>query len=136
MSHALARIAIERKLAPWAAARPVPAFFGIQKGDLARPVFIRGNLLPASALTECLQGDEITYIGLYQVTISCDPAQPLSVAESMIDSLQTLFPVDSDLDNGSFGGSVTQAIDQGPTIIEDSRYNVPVTISYRGVVST
>lgn len=138
MSHALARISIEGKLLTWANSKtpPLPSFFGIQKGDLAKPVFIHGFLLPASARTECLQGDEITYLGLYQVTISCDPAQPFNVAEGLINEIQTLFPVDSDIGAAAFNGSITDAVDQGPTIVEDSRYNVPVTIPYRGVVST
>ena len=94
MSHALARSAIERKLFDWAKAKsPVlPSFFSTQKGDVAKPVFIRGNLLPASARTECLQGDEITYLGLYQVTISCQPDQPIGNAESLVSQIQELFP--------------------------------------------
>lgn len=138
MSHALARSAIETKLFNWAKAKsPVlPSVFGIQKADLSWPIFIKGNLLPASARTECLQGDEITYIGLYQVMISCDPAQPFNVAEGLINEIQALFPVDSDIGVSAFNGSITDAVDQGPTIYEDSRYNVPVTIPYRGVVST
>lgn len=138
MSHALARIAIEGKLLTWANSKspPLPSFFGTQKGDLARSVFIRGNSLPASARTECLQGDEITYIGLYQVMISCDPAQPFNVAEGLINEIQSLFPVDSDIGVAAFNGNIADAVDQGPTIYEDSRYNVPVTIPYRGVVST
>lgn len=138
MSHSLARSAIETKLFNWAKAKnPVlPSVFGIQKADLSRPIFIKGNLLPASARTECLQGDEITYIGLYQVMISCDPAQPFNVSEGLINEIQALFPVDSDIGVEEFNGSITDAVDQGPTIYEDSRYNVPVTIPYRGVVST
>lgn len=138
MSHAMARAAIERKLLDWAKAKsPVlSSFFSTQKGDLTKPVFIRGNLLPASARTECLQGDEITYIGLYQVTISCEPSQPIGNAESLITEIQSLFPVDSDIGVTGFNGNITDAVDQGPTIYEDSRYNVPVTIPYRGVVST
>lgn len=138
MSHSLARAAIETKLLNWGKSKsPVlPSFFGVQKADVTKPVFIRGFILPASARTECLQGDEITYIGLYQVTISCDPAQPFNVAEGLINEIQSLFPVDSDIGVAAFNGSITDAVDQGPTIIEDSRYNVPVTIPYRGVVST
>ncbi|AVQ10140.1 hypothetical protein [Siphoviridae environmental samples] len=138
MSQAKARIAIETKLAAWAKARnPVlPAFFGIQKADVTKPVYIHGYLLPASARTECLQGDEITYLGLYQVTISCDPSQSISVAESIISEIQSVFPVDSDLGDPLFNGSITDAVEQGPTIVDNSRYNVPVTIPYRGVVST
>lgn len=138
MSHALARAAIERKLFDWAKAKsPVlPSFFSTQKGDVAKPIFIRGNLLPASARTECLQGDEITYLGLYQVTISCQPDQPIGNAETLVSEIQSLFPVDSDIGIAAFNGSITDAVDQGPTIYEDSRYNVPVTIPYRGVVAT
>lgn len=138
MSHSLARSAIETKLFNWAKAKnpALPSVFGIQKADLSKPVFIKGNLLPASARTECLQGDEITYIGLYQVMVSCDPAQPFNVAEKLIDEIQSLFPVDSDIGTTAFNGSITDAVDQGPTIYEESRYNVPVTIPYRGVVST
>lgn len=138
MSHAMARSAIEKKLFDWAKAKsPVlPSVFGIQKADLSKPVFIKGNLLPASARTECLQGDEITYIGLYQVMVSCDPAKPFNVAEKLIDEIQSLFPVDSEIGIAAFNGSITDAVDQGPTIYEDSRYNVPATIPYRGVVST
>ena len=138
MSHAMARAAIERKLFDWAKAKsPVlPSFFSTQKGDVANPIFIRGNLLPASARAVCLQGDEITYLGLYQVTISCDPAQPIGNAETLVSEIQSLFPVDSDIGIAAFNGSITDAVDQGPTIYEDSRYNVPVTIPYRGVVAT
>lgn len=127
MSQAKARIAIETKLAAWAKARnPVlPAFFGIQKADVTKPVYIHGYLLPASARTECLQGDEITYLGLYQVTISCDPSQSISVAESIISEIQSVFPVDSDLGDHLFNGSITDAVEQGPTIVDNSRYNVP-----------
>lgn len=138
MSHALARIAIEEKLLTWAKSKSpsLPTVFGIQKADISRPIFVKGNSLPASARTECLQGDEITYIGLYQVTICCDPAQPFNIAEGLINEIQSLFPVDSDIGVAAFNGSITDAVDQGPTIVEDSRYNVPVTIPYRGVVST
>lgn len=138
MSHALARAAIEAKLFNWAKARnPVlPSVFGVQKADLSRPIFIKGNILPASARTECLQGDEITYIGLYQVMVCCDPEQPFNIAEGLINEIQSLFPVDSDIGVAAFNGSITDAVDQGPTIVEDSRYNVPVTIPYRGVVTT
>lgn len=135
MSHAMARVAIETALNTWAKARPVPCFFGPQKGDMTRPIFLRGFLLPAAARTECLQGDEITYTGLYQVTISLDPAQPMGNAESIVSAIQTLFPVDSLIGGSAFSGSITDAVDQGPTVYEESRYNVPVTIPYRGVVS-
>lgn len=138
MSHAMARAAIERKLFDWAKAKspPIPTFFNVQKGDVSHQIFIRGNLLPASARTECLQGDEITYIGLYQVTISCNSNYSYAQAEPLIAQIQSLFPVYSDIGIDSFSGMITDAVDQGPTIYEDSRYNVPVTIPYRGVVST
>ena len=136
MSHSLARIAIERKLFDWAKTKNLPTVFNVQKADLSKPVFLKGSPLPASARTECLQGDEITYIGLYQVMICCNPDVLFSVAEGYINDIQSLFPVDSDIGVASFNGSITDAVDQGPTIIEDSRYNVPVTIPYRGVVST
>lgn len=66
MSHALARIAIEGKLFTWAKANQTQ-FLGQtakwdekEQGPLPSP-YLRGYLLPASARTECLQGDEITY---------------------------------------------------------------------------
>ncbi len=138
MSHAMARAAIERKLFDWAKAKSpaIPTFFNVQNGDASNQIFIRGNLLPASTRTECLQGDEITYIGLYQVTISCNANYSYAQAEPLISQIQSLFPVDSDIGIAAFNGSITDAVDQGPTIYEDSRYNVPVTIPYRGVVST
>ena len=136
MSHAMARAAIERKLFDWAKTKNLPTVFNVQKADLSKPVFLKGSPLPASARTECLQGDEITYIGLYQVMVCCDPAQPFNTAETLINEIQSLFPVDSDIGVAAFNGSITDAVDQGPTIVEDSRYNVPVTIPYRGVVST
>lgn len=141
MSHALARIAIEGRLFTWAKANQTQFLGQMAKwdekkqGPLPSP-YLRGYLLPASARTECLQGDEITYLGLYQVTISCDPAQPIGNAESLVSQIQELFPVYSDIGIESFNGMITDAVDQGPTIYEDSRYNVPVTIPYRGVVAT
>lgn len=138
MSHAMARAAIERKLFDWAKDKSpaIPTFFNVQKGDASNQIFIRGNLLPASARTECLQGDEITYIGLYQVTISCNANYSYAQTEPLISQIQSLFPVYSDIGIEGFNGMITDAVDQGPTIYEDSRYNVPVTIPYRGVVST
>ena len=138
MSHAMARAAIERKLFDWAKAKSpaIPTFFNVQKGEASNQIFIRGNLLPASARTECMQGDEITYIGLYQVTISCNANYSYAQTEPLISQIQSLFPVYSDIGIEGFNGMITDAVDQGPTIYEDSRYNVPVTIPYRGVVST
>ena len=138
MSHALARIAIEGKLITWAKSKSpaLPTITGTQDADLPKSTFIKGNALPASARTECLQGDEITYIGLYQVMICCPPQEKINIAEGLINEIQSLFPVDSDIGVAAFNGSITDAVDQGPTIVEDSRYNVPVTIPYRGVVST
>lgn len=141
MSHALARIAIEGKLFTWAKANQTQFLGQMAKwdekvqGPLPSP-YLRGYLLPASARTECLQGDEITYLGLYQVSIISKPEDKPSLAESIASSIQQLFPVDSDIGIEAFNGSITDAVDQGPTIVEDSRYNVPVTIPYRGVVST
>lgn len=138
MSHAKARISIETKILQWANSRtpPIPAFFGVQKAETTKPIYIHGHLLPASARTECLQGDEIAYLGLYQVNITCYPDQPLATAESVVSEMQSLFPVDSDIGTIDFNGSISDAIDQGPTVVDDSRYTIPVTIPYRGVVTT
>lgn len=135
MSHAMARAAIEKKLFDWAKAKPLPAFFGIQKGDMQKPMFIRGFLLPASTTSPYLHDDGIHYSGLYQVTISCDPSQAMGVAEGVVDEINGLFPVNSLLEKDQFSGIIQDPVYRGPTIIEDNRYNIPVTIPYRGEVS-
>lgn len=133
--HSLARIAIETKLNNWAKAKPLPAFFGIQKGDMQKPMFIRGFLLPASTTSPYLHDDGIHYSGLYQVTISCDPPEVMSAAEGVIDEINDLFPVNSLLEKDQFSGIIQNPVSRGPTIVEDNRYNIPVTIPYRGEVS-
>lgn len=136
MSHELARIAIETKLVDWAKAKPIPIFLGTQKADMQKQTFLRGYLLPASTTSPYMHEDGLHYNGLYQVTISCDPSVPMSAAGQIVDELNQLFPVNSELMQGAFAGIIQNPVERGRTIIEDNRYNVPVTIPYRGEVST
>ena len=134
MSHRLARIAIEKKLQSWATSNNVKAIFGIQKSYPANPVYFHGYLLPATTTAPYLHADGLEYTGIYQVSIVCDPSQPESVPETYVDGLSTLFMVDSIIEQGVFSGIIIEPADRGPTITDESKYTVPVSIRYRGRV--
>ncbi len=133
MSHAAARKAIESKLKTWATAKPITLIFGTGAIDQPSAVYLRGFPLPAGTTTRYIGGDANEYTGVYQVSIICLGITPVGIAEGIIAELNTLFPVDSALSSGTFRGYVVQPVSQGPTIDEDDRYNVPVTIFYYGM---
>lgn len=134
MSHALARQAIEIKLASWAGARPIRvANFEQQFEAAPEETYLRAFLLPASTSCHYLGGEAYEYAGVYQVSIVCPAGQPLAIAETLIAELSSLFRVDSDLTRNGFEGLVTEPVDQGPTITESATYAVPASFTYRGV---
>lgn len=134
MSHALARQAIEIKLASWAAARPIRvANFEQQFAPGPDETYLRAFQLPASTICRYLGGEAYEYSGIYQVSIVCPTGQPLGIAETLIEELSRLLQVDTELSRNGFEGLITQPVEQGPTITEPTTYKVPVSISYRGV---
>lgn len=135
MSHALARLAIERKIFAWAASYPVKVYYGTEKGDAKLETYLRCHLMPATTTSPYLHNDGTHFTGLYQVTISCNPATPQNVPDAIVSALTDLFPVNSELEADGFSGIIQTPVDRGPTIVDDNRYNVPVTIPYRGEVS-
>lgn len=137
MSHAQARIAIEKKLATWAALKSpkLNLVLGVSSAKPTESVYFRGFLLPATTNAPYLHADGLEYSGMYQVSIVCSATTALKVPEGYIDELSNIFMVDSKLEQGTFYGIIVAPVDQGPTIVEDSKYTVPVTIRYRGMVS-
>lgn len=135
MSHALARDAIERKIFAWAATYPAQVYYGTEKADAKIPVYMRCHLMPATTTSPYLHNDGTHFSGLYQVTISCDPSTKNPIPDGLVQALTDLFPVNSELESGGFSGIIPTPVDRGPTIVDDNRYNVPVTIPYRGEVS-
>ncbi|WP_313395361.1 phage tail terminator-like protein [Pseudomonas sp.] len=134
MSHALARQAIEIKLAAWAAARPIRvANFEQQFAPGPDETYLRAFQLPASTICRYLGGEAYEYSGIYQVSIVCPAGQPLATAEALVDELSSLFRVDSELSRNGFEGLVTEPVDQGPTITESATYTIPASFTYRGV---
>jgi len=134
MSHALARQAIEIKLAAWAAARPIRvANFEQQFAPGPDETYLRAFQLPASTICRYLGGEAYEYSGIYQVSIVCPAGQPLATAEALVDELSSLFRVDSELSRNGFEGLVTEPVGQGPTITESATYTIPASFTYRGV---
>lgn len=134
MSHALARQAIEIKLAAWAASRPIRvANFEQQFAPGPDETYLRAFQLPAGTICRYLGGEAYEYSGIYQVSIVCPAGQPLGIAETLIDELSVLLHVDAELSHNGFEGLIVAPVEQGPTITEPTTYTVPASISYRGV---
>ena len=131
MSHALARQAIEAKLGAWAEARLIAVEYDNEEfTPPAGQVYLRAFLLPASTSSRYLGGDANEYRGIYQVSIVCPAGEPLATAEALIDELDGLFPVDSDLIQGAARGMIIEPVAQGPTIKKDTTYTVPASFTY------
>ncbi|MFV2949260.1 MULTISPECIES: phage tail terminator-like protein [Pseudomonas] len=134
MSHALARQAIEIKLAAWASARPIRVVNFEQAFEPGPDeTYLRAFLLPASTTCRYLGGEAYEYTGVYQVSISCPAGQALAAAETLVGELSILFRVDSELSRNGFEGMVTEPVEQGPTITESATYTVPASFTYRGI---
>jgi len=134
MSHALARQAIEIKLAAWAAARPIRVANFEQAFDpVPNEIYLRAFQLPASTICRYLGGEAYEYSGIYQVSIVCPSGQALGIAEALIDELSRLFHVDTELSRKGFEGLIVEPVEQGPTIPESATYTVPTSFTYRGV---
>lgn len=134
MSHALARQAIEIKLAAWAAARPIRvANFEQQFAPGPDETYLRAFQLPASTICRYLGGEAYEYSGIYQVSIVCPAGQPLATAEALVDELSSIFRADSPLSCKGFEGLITEPVEQGPTITESATYTVPTSFTYRGI---
>lgn len=135
MSHALARQAIEAKLLAWSkqSGNP-PVIFGLSKAYPTNLPYLHGYLMPALTTAPYLAADGLNYVGVYQVSIVCNPDQPIGNAENIVNKLSDLFMVDSLLEQGGFSGIVIEPVSQGPTIVEASKYTVPVSFRYRGTV--
>lgn len=133
MSHARARRAIEVKLAAWADAKPIAVIYGADAGEQPEDqVYLKAFLLPASTTSRYLKASELEYRGIYQVSIVCPAGTAISVPESIVDQLSTLFPVDSELVRAGFGGLIVEPVEQGPTITETTTFTVPASFTYRG----
>ncbi len=134
MSHEIARQAIEVKLAAWAAARPIRVAYGEEKLEpLAGEVYLRAFLLPASTRSRYLGGDANEYRGIYQVSIVCPVDEVLATPGALVDELDALFPVDSELIRGAFEGMIIEPVAQGPAINHASTYTVPASFTYLGI---
>ncbi len=137
MSHALARQAIETKLAALATAKGIGVAYGVEpfKPQADQP-YLRAFLLPSSTTCRYLGTDALEYRGIYQISVVTPKGQPQSVPEGLIAELNALLPLDSFLDQGAFEGQVVEPLAQGPVIPEDAVYTIPATLTYQGSAPT
>ncbi|WP_137279226.1 phage tail terminator-like protein [Pseudomonas rhizoryzae] len=133
MSHALARQAIETKLAAWATAKGIGVAYGVESfTPQADQPYLRAFLIPSSTSCRYLGTDALEYRGIYQISVVTPKGQPQSVPEGLIAELNAVLPLDSFLDQGKFAGQVVEALAQGPTIPENTVYTIPATLTYQG----
>jgi hypothetical protein len=128
------RIALESRLATWAAARSTPlrvAYENAAFTPATGETYLACYLLPALTTSEDLEGAHRGYRGVFQVSI----VAPLNIgpgaADGIAAELDTLFPVNGSYTSGSVTVQVTTPASVATAITDESNYTVPVSFQYR-----
>lgn len=138
MSTTLVRELFEGRLATWAAAR-IPslriAFEDVKFTPVTGETYLRCFTLPARTASGDLEGKHRLYTGIWQVNIVKPSNGGLGTAGAIADELETIFPVNLQLEDGSFMVSVITPMGPGPLITDSNISTIPVYCTYRADVA-
>lgn len=133
MSNKKCRQAIEARIATWAAARSPALTVAWQNVPFTAPdgLYLQGFLLPADTISQTLDGAHRRYLGLYQITVRAPINAGAGAADSVMDEIATLFPVNLRLTVTGLTLQVISPVSSGPGAQVADRYVLPVSFGYR-----
>lgn len=131
MSQKLIRSLLQGRLNAFAAARSLPVAWENIPFTPPAGQYLRFNLLKAPTDSADLAGSHREYSGVCQISVFVPKGGGPTAAETLAAELAELFPLYDRLATGSFVMLVTSPCSEGPAIIGDLNYMVPVSFTYR-----
>lgn len=133
MSERLIRSLYEGRLKTWAAARSPALQVAWENVDFSPPTgtYLRAFLLRGETTSQDIAGAMKNRIGIFQVSIVCITGNGPGSAEAIAAELETLFPVNLRLTNGSFAVQIISPLRVRQPVPEPDRYVLPVDFAYR-----
>jgi hypothetical protein len=140
MSTTLIRKLFESRLKTWAAARSPAlriAFENAQFTPGTTETYLRCFTLPARTASNDLEGIHRLYTGIWQVNIvsAAGAGAGTGVLSGIAEELETLFPQNLQLTDGTFMVAVREPMGPGPLIIDGNTSTMPVSCRYRADVA-
>lgn len=134
MSHRIVRSIFESRLKTWAAARTVPlriAYQNVSFTPATGETYLRAFTLPGTTASNTLAGDHRLYTGLFQITIVSPSGNGPGTAETLMDELAVLFPLNASLTRDDFKVLVMTPLEPGPELQDDTTFSLPCRFEYR-----
>ena len=122
----------------WAAAQSPTVPVAHENVDFTPPQdkkYLRFFLLPAPTDSLFLEGTDREYLGIMQITVVMPQGNGPKAAEDMITSLSGLFPNNLRLTSGSVTVQLITPVGNGPFIMEEDAFTVPLSSTYRAFVT-
>ena len=134
MSHRIVRSLFESRLKAWADARTTPlriAYQNVSFTPATGETYLRAFTLPGTTASNTLGGDHKLYTGLFQVTIVTPPGKGPGAAETLLDELSSLYPINHALTRDGFTVLVMTPLEPGPEQQDDTAFSLPCRFEYR-----
>lgn len=101
------------------------------RADLSSP-YLSPYLLPATNDSISLQGNDITYAGVFQITVTSAANAGVQAAEELADTIAAWFPNNLMLaDSSGFRVFISNPTDVSTGINDETGYNIPISVYYR-----
>lgn len=134
MSTNAVRSALESRLSTWASARTPSlriAWQNVEFAPAAGETYLRAFILPATTLSQTLDGLHRAYSGVFQVTIITPLHIGSGAALGIAAELDALFPVNQQMTASGVTTQVITPASVGVMIQDESTFEVPVSFRYR-----
>ncbi len=138
MSHTRIAELLEARLGEWADAKGVPVVWENISENPPDTLYLQAYAMPATTTTIDLAEKLQVLPGVWQINVVAKAGEGVSVngARALADGVAALFPVGLVLSDGG----LTCYISTPPTvyrgITSDTRYSIPVSMSYRAHLIT
>jgi hypothetical protein len=132
MSNKAIRALLEGRLKTWADGRSPAIKVAFQNAAFTKPnaLYLRAFMLPNDTDSRFLEGTDKDYMGIFQVSIVAPLNGGPSPAETVVASLEALFPKDLII-AGTPSVRVTSVPSASPALQEPDAYVVPVSFEYQ-----
>lgn len=136
MSHTRVAELLEARLGEWADGKGVPVVWDNIAENPLDTLYLQAYAMPATTTTIDLAEKLQVLPGVWQINVVAKAGDGVSGARALADEVAALFPVGLALSDGG----LTCYISTPPTvyrgITSDTRYSIPVSMSYRAHLIT
>lgn len=132
MSHPSILNIFQTALSGYATAKPIRvAYENVQLTPTANETYLVAHILPSSTKTDTLSGDHKRFMGVFQITIVSPSGKATSNYQTLVNELQTLFPVYKIFEITGFSVQVTSPLHTPEGKVQNGAWVVPCSFEYR-----